>query len=149
MGFILRDMNENGSSSATNADFNSLDALVQLARIQRARVESLYETEQRCNVYLRTLDESIKDYCRILMDIHRIQLGPYKWRGQTKREQEEARSRENNLLQKQVLDAVTQLEDIFKRRTIHLGTKVDNDGQGSRAQLDQEPHGPSPPDDRN
>jgi hypothetical protein len=109
---------------------NCLDELVGLAAIQKDLVRQLWEKGRKSNAPSSNLNNAINNYERLLRSIQkmRFDLGLDEFKGVTAGVRARARSvtRPDDLeIQQQVFDAVTTVEEIFRRRGIRDIPDVD------------------------
>ena len=101
-----------------------LDELIELAMIQQARVLALWEKEQQLNIPLSSLNFVINDYRDLLLSIQKIKfdLGLDEYKGVipgVKARATSVTTPHDLKVQQQVFEAVTTVEEIFRRRGIH------------------------------
>ena len=106
------------------SSLNCLEELIDLADLQRDRVQQLWEKERQLNVPLSSLNVVINDYRDLLLCIQKIKfdLGLDEYKGVIPGVKATATSvtRPDGVnVQQQVLEAVEVVEDIFRRRGIY------------------------------
>ena len=106
------------------SSLNSLEELIDLAVLQKNRVQKLWEKERQLNVPLSSLNSVINDYRDLLLCIQKIKfdLGLDEYKGVMSGVKATATSvtRPDGLkIQQQVFEAIEVVEDIFRRRGIY------------------------------
>jgi hypothetical protein len=104
-----------------------LDELVELAMIQKTRIHVLWEKEQELNLCLSNLNTVINDYRELLLSIQKIKfdLGLDEYKGVIPGVKAMATSVTRPDVEKQVMEAIEDVEDIFRRRGIYLPSNAD------------------------